>query len=83
MFETLLETLAENEILASLIVLASAIIVVLVILKPLLSRFVLKTKTKKDDELMKALYGAIEEHKEEVEAVHKVAKKVKEKKCQK
>ena len=83
MFETVLETLAENEVIAYIVIVASAVLFSLVILKPLIYMIVLKTKTKKDDELMEALYGAIEEHKEEVEAVHKVAKKVKEKKCQK
>lgn len=83
MFESLLEMLAENAILAYVIIFLSALLVFFVIIKPIVLVIVKKTKTKKDDKIAEAMYGAIEEHKEEVEAIHRVAKKAREKKCQK
>lgn len=83
MFESLLEMLAENAILAYVIIFISAVLVFFVIIKPIVLAIVKKTKTKKDDKIAEAMYGAIEEHKEQVEAIHRVAKKAREKKCQK
>lgn len=83
MFELLLENITENEVIASLVILASSVLLVIMLIKPLVMKLVKKTKTKADDEIAKALYGAIEAHKEEVNAIHRVARKAKEKKCQK
>lgn len=83
MFENFLNVIAENQFAATAIVLVSAVILFFVALKPLLDFIVTKTQTKKDDEIVEALYKAIEAHKEEVEAIHKAANKIKEKKCNK
>ena len=83
MFEELLELCAQNPVMASIIIVVSAMLVFFVIVKPVVLHIVKKTKTKKDDKIAEAMYGAIEDHKEEVEAIHRVAKKAREKKCQK
>lgn len=83
MLETTLDQIIENPVLASILIGLSTIIIILVAIKPLVAYVVTKTKIKKDDEIAGALYGAIEEHKKEVEAIHKAAKKAKEKKCTK
>ena len=79
----LLDIIVENPFMASAIIFVSSAIVLLVFLRPLVAYVVAKTQTKRDDEIMEALYGAIDKHKEEVEAIHKAAKKAKEKKCKK
>lgn len=83
MFDKFLDIAVDNPILASIVVLMSTFILFLVCVKPLLYWMITKTQTKRDDEIVKALYKAIEEHKEEVEAIHKTANKIKEKKCSK
>lgn len=83
MFEKLLDMAVDNPILASIVVLVSTFILFLVCVKPLLYWMIAKTQTKRDDEIVKALFKAIEEHKEEVEAIHKAAQKVQDKKCKK
>lgn len=83
MFEQFLDIIIENPVMASIVIVLSALLLFFVCVKPLVLKIAEKTKTKKDDEITQALYKAIEEHKEEVEAIHKAAKKASEKKCKK
>lgn len=80
MIETILEFMAQNEILATIIVIASALLLFLVSCKAAVFFITSKTKTKKDDEIAEKVYKALDKNKEAVDAVHKVAKKIEEKK---
>ena len=83
MIEEFLTFLSQYPIAATLIVIASSLVLFLVAFKSVAFLIVKKTKTDKDDKIVEALYKAIEEHKESVDALHKVAKKIEEKKCKK
>lgn len=84
MFEAILELFANNAVGAFLVTTASVTILALIILRPIIKFVVARTKTKRDDKIAEALYGAIDEHREEVEAIHAVAKRAKAaRKCKK
>lgn len=84
MFEAILELVANNAIGAFLVTSLSVTILALIILRPIIKFVVARTKTKRDDKIAEALYGAIDEHREEVEAIHAVAKRAKAaRKCKK
>lgn len=84
MFEAILELFANNAVGAFLVTTLSVTILALIILRPIIKFVVARTKTKRDDKIAEALYGAIDEHREEVEAIHAVAKRAKAaRKCKK
>jgi hypothetical protein len=84
MFEAILELVASNTLGGFLVIALSTIILALIILRPVIKFVVARTKTKRDDEIVAAVFGAIDEHKEEIEAVHAVAKRAKAaRKCKK
>lgn len=84
MFEAILELVANNAIGAFLVTTLSVTILALIILRPIIKFVVARTKTKRDDKIAEALYGAIDEHREEVEAIHAVAKRARAaRKCKK
>lgn len=84
MFEAILELVANNAVGAFLVTTLSVTILALIILRPIIKFVVARTKTKRDDKIAEALYGAIDEHREEVEAIHAVAKRARAaRKCKK
>ena len=84
MFEAILELFANNAVGAFLVTTLSVTILALIILRPVIKFVVARTKTKRDDKIAEALYGAIDEHREEVEAIHAVAKRARAaRKCKK
>lgn len=80
MIEELLTYLSQYPIAATLIVIASSILIFLAAFKSVAYMIAKATKTKKDDEVVDKVYKALDKHKDTVEAVHKVAKKIEEKK---
>lgn len=84
MFEAILELVANNTIGAFLVIALSVTILAAIILRPVVKFVVARTKTKRDDKIVEAIYGAIDEHREEIEAIHAVAKRAKAaRKCKK
>jgi len=78
MIETVLEFIAKYPVGAVCIVIASSLLLFIAAFKGVAFMIAKATKTDKDDKFVEAMYKAIEEHKDSVEALHKVAKKIQE-----